>query len=337
MMRVAWYAAPVVLVLLMGPAEGFAQTPVCHSIRRGESATQVARRVTGDGRNAYQAWFQIKNPSSRAVPKSQYNRIRAGWQACVMRQVRRPSATTQLAAVELPDTPSVLDAGNRLDASDPSIGSAAPNRLAANDVLAAADLPVTSEVAKGDDTGFELDGTHVFRMIRGVDFTIVLLGAAMVVPWFGWRILDDHLVRRKTTAIVMRHFAHRFVDEFERPLIHCHAAERPVRSALRCSVRRGRFDVLLAPGEGHRYPNLLDHKKNVEYDVSRVMEALADDAFVSGPLYMQAGWVVVPFQFLKSSQVSHAYPPFERRWRRWKHSSIVEIHVPARSGDYAKS
>ena len=119
----------------------------------------------------------------------------------------------------------------------------------------------------------------------------------MVVPWFGWRILDNYLVRRKTTEIVMRHFAHRFIDEFERPLIHEHASDRPVRSALRSSVRRGRIDVLLAPGEGRRYPNLLDHKKNVEYDVSRVMDALADDAFVTGPLYMQAGWVVVPFQF----------------------------------------
>jgi hypothetical protein len=271
--------------------------PVCHPIRPGESATQVARRVTGDGRNAYQAWFQIKNPSSRAVPKSQYNRIRAGWQACVVKQVRRPSATTQLAAVELLDTSSVLDAGSRLDESEPSIAAAAPDRLAADDVLAATALPVTSAVAKRDDTGAEADGSSVVRMIRSVDVTVLLLGVAMVVPWFGWRILDDYLVRRKTAAIVMRHFAHRFVDEFERPLIQCDAAERPVQSALRCNVRRGRFDVLLAPGYGRRYPNLLDHKKNVEYDVSRVMEALADDAFVTGPLYMQAGWVVVPFEF----------------------------------------
>jgi hypothetical protein len=282
-MCVAWYAAPVVLVLLIGPAEGLAQTPVCQPIRRGESATQVARRVTGDGRNAYQAWFQIKNPSSRAVPKSQYNRIRAGWQACVVKQVRRPAT--------------ILDADDRLEASQPPIEAAAPTQLAANDVVAAAALPVTDDVARRDDTGAEPGGSSFVRMIRGVDFTMVLLGAAMVVPWFGWRILDDYLVRRNTTAIVMRHFAHRFVDEFERPLIQCHASERPVRSALRCNVRRSRFDVLLAPGEGRRYPNLLDHKKNVEYDVSRVMEALADDAFVTGPLYMQAGWIVIPFEY----------------------------------------
>jgi hypothetical protein len=292
-MRVARYAAPVVVVLLMGPAEGLAQSPVCQPIRRGESATQVARRVTGDGRNAYQAWFQIKNPSSRAIPKSQYNRIRAGWQACVVKQLRRPA--------------SVLDADDRLEASEPSIEAAAPTRLAANEVVAAAALPVTGDVATHDDSGAEPDGYSFVRMIRSVDFTILLLGAAMVVPWFGWRILDDYLVRRNTTSLVMRHFAHRFVDEFERPLILCHASERPVRSALRCNVRRGRFDVLLSPGEGRRYPNLLDHKKNVEYDVSRVMEALADDAFVTGPLYMQAGWVVVPFEFTGDRTRSGAF------------------------------
>ena len=53
---------------------------------------------------------------------------------------------------------------------------------------------------------------------------------------------------------------------------------RPVRSALRCNVRRSRFDVLLAPGQGRRYPNLMDHKKNVEYDVARVMDIPYADA-----------------------------------------------------------
>src|SRR5262245_32971323 len=66
-------------------ATAFAESPVCHAIRRGESAAQAARRVTGDGRNAYQTWFQIKNASSKFIPKSQYYLVRAGWQACVMK------------------------------------------------------------------------------------------------------------------------------------------------------------------------------------------------------------------------------------------------------------
>jgi hypothetical protein len=70
-----------------------------------------------------------------------------------------------------------------------------------------------------------------------------------------------------------------------------------VRSDLRFGARRGRFSILLAPGEGRRYPNLSDHKKNVEYDVARVVRVLADDSFVSGAPYAKAGWIVVPFQF----------------------------------------
>ena len=69
-----------------------------------------------------------------------------------------------------------------------------------------------------------------------------------------------------------------------------------MRLRFRCGARLGRFDILRAPGEGRRYPNLSDHKKNVEYDVARVMHVLADDSFVSGPPYTHAGWIV-PFRF----------------------------------------
>ena len=97
-------------------------------------------------------------------------------------------------------------------------------------------------------------------------------------------------------ALVMRHFADRFVREFERPLIQRRrGAPRSVR--LRSSPLRARLEILLAPGKGRRYPNLSDHKKNVEYDVVRVLHVLADESFVPDPLYSQAGWVVVPFRF----------------------------------------
>jgi len=119
----------------------------------------------------------------------------------------------------------------------------------------------------------------------------------MVVPWFGWRIVDDYLDRRKTASIVMRYFVQRFLDEFERPLVRYDVGDRPVRSRVRFGVRRGRFNILLAPGEGRQYPNLSDHKKNVEYDVARVMRVLADDSFVIGAPYTKAGWIVVPFRF----------------------------------------
>ena len=44
MTRVAW-SALIVLMLEALPTDAFAQSPVCHAIRRGESATQAARRI----------------------------------------------------------------------------------------------------------------------------------------------------------------------------------------------------------------------------------------------------------------------------------------------------
>ena len=70
-----------------------------------------------------------------------------------------------------------------------------------------------------------------------------------------------------------------------------------MRSRLRLSPARARLKILLAPGQGRRYPNLSDHRKNVEYDVVRVLGLLADDSFVRDSLYTQAEWVVVPFRF----------------------------------------
>ena len=94
----------------------------------------------------------------------------------------------------------------------------------------------------------------------------------------------------------MTQFANLFVREFERPLLH-HAAEPAVRTQLRISPYRARLEICLAPASGRRYPNLSDHRKNVEYDVDRVLSALADESFARGRLRMREGWVVVPFRF----------------------------------------
>jgi hypothetical protein len=271
----AWFAL-IVLMLEALPTDAFAQSPVCHAIRRGESAAQAARRMTGNGRNAYQTWFQIMNASSRFVPKSQYDRIHAGWRACVVPAI--PSLSSNANHVEEPEAANVSRAAG---------GPEVPQELAAPTTLASA------------DPGGRLQSTasDVVRWLGGLDLTMLWLCAAVVVLWLGWLIADDYLTRRETASIIVRYFVDRFVDEFERPLVRYDVEQRPVRSRLRRGARVRRFDILLAPAEGRRYPNLLDHKKNVEYDVARVMYALGDDSFVSGALYTQAGWTVVPFQF----------------------------------------
>ena len=290
--RIVPYALPLVLTLAVAPTVASAESFACHAIRRGESATQVARRLTGNSWNAYRPWFQIQNSSSRFIPKSQYNRVRAGWHACVIKTVAESSPGN--ADATSTDSPDVTQASAVSAASD---AARPPDVLAAPVVLAAADtIDVAGEPSPSDASG-------ILRAIRGLDLTVVWLAAAMAVPWVGWRIIDDHLTRKRTTTIVMRHFAERFVHEFERPLVW-YDGERPVRSRARYSARRGRLDVLLAPGTGRRYPNLSDHKKNVEYDVARVVSTLRDESFVCGPLSTQAGWVVVPFRFKASPKQS---------------------------------
>jgi hypothetical protein len=287
MTGVAW-SALIVLMLEASPTDAFAQSPVCHAIRPGESAAQAARRTTGNGRNAYQAWFQIMNASSRFIPKSQYDRIHAGWRACVVPAIWSRSSNA-----------------NHIEESEAANGSEGSS--GSGTALASA--------GAGDGAG---DRSHpaasdVFRRLGGVDFPMLWLCAAVTVLWFGWLIVDDYLFRRKTASIVVRNFVHRFVDEFERPLVRCAVEERPLRARLRCGARLKRFDILLAPGEGRCYPNLSDHKKNVEYDVARVMRRLGDDSFVSGAPYTQAGWIVVPFQFTAGPRQSGASMTSVRR------------------------
>lgn len=293
--RITGYALPILMLLSVAPTAAFSESLVCQSIRRGESAPQVARRLTGDSRNAYQTWFQIRNASSRFVPKSQYNAIRAGWQACLLKPI------VQRASAKVDD----VVASNAPDVSQTraSVISAALPGSAAVVQPAVLVTRAADEASQGPRSRARAVAFEIMRAIGGLDFAMVWLGAAMVVPWVGWRILDDHLVRTKTRTIVMQHFATRFVQEFERPLVWSHA-DRPLRSRVRYSARRGRLDILLAPGKGRRYPNLSDHKKNMEYDVARVVHALADQSFVSGTPYTQAGWVVVPFQFKTLSKTS---------------------------------
>src|SRR5262249_11274127 len=94
LMRIFRHALPILIAVLWA-APSLAQSLVCQPIRRGESAGQAARRVTGNSRNMYSASFQIMNDSSRFVPKSQYDRLGTGWRACVVRLPTRSTASAE--------------------------------------------------------------------------------------------------------------------------------------------------------------------------------------------------------------------------------------------------
>jgi hypothetical protein len=102
-----------------------------------------------------------------------------------------------------------------------------------------------------------------------------------------------HDLLRDRSAMLTR-FGERFVREFDRPLVRVRPREPGIEARLRVRPHRAQVEVLLAPRGGRPYPNLVDHKQNVEYDVERVLRVLEDQRFVHGPLYAQGRWVVVP-------------------------------------------
>jgi hypothetical protein len=115
--------------------------------------------------------------------------------------------------------------------------------------------------------------------------------SGLVIAW-AWKHIDE----RRARLHIMRRFGDRFISEFERPLFRS-AADRPVKSRVRFVPARHKVEILLAPAAGRTYPNLVDHRKNVEYDVARVLRLLKDEPFINGPLYAEGPWVVIPCHF----------------------------------------
>jgi hypothetical protein len=127
--------------------------------------------------------------------------------------------------------------------------------------------------------------------------SLILLAALLA-----WFVALMHIARRRAVLAAMKPFGENFVREFERPLFR-HAprlvegpdAVRPVRSHLRFAPHRERLDILLAPHDGRTYPNLSDHRRNLEYDIDRVLQLMQDEPFVTGQLHAEGRWVVIPF------------------------------------------
>jgi hypothetical protein len=262
--RVRWGVLLAGVYLFVGAPSALAGTRVtCVKIRTDESVASVAKRVTGDARNMEASWFQIVNPTtSRPVPKTRYGFIFAGWNACTTVDDALPKVTIEPAA-------QVLSSRAFTDApASPAVADAP------------ADRPDAPELAT------------VVVWAPAAIWSTVVLGLALTC-WLG----DWYLAGRRDTRRAMELYAERFVEEFEKPLIQPHLSRRPIQSRVRFKPGRARFDVLLAPEAGHRYPNLTDHKGNVMYDVVRIQQALSEHAFVSSRPYARGRWVVVPFRF----------------------------------------
>jgi hypothetical protein len=141
-------------------------------------------------------------------------------------------------------------------------------------------------------TGIRPQETAISASVLWWAVPLVVVVFGLVLTWVAGRYLGD----RQACLDTMRGFGDRFISEFERPLFRSCASERAVKSRVRFTPRRQTLEVLLAPAEGRSYPNLFDHKRNVEYDVERVLRRLRDASFTNGPLYAEGPWVVIPFR-----------------------------------------
>jgi hypothetical protein len=123
-----------------------------------------------------------------------------------------------------------------------------------------------------------------------------MMAVAILAPLLASPVAMKYLDRRRAMLDRMSRFGAVFVREFAQPLPRQHAADQPIKARLQCAPFRARLKILLAPSKGHSYPNLADHRKNLEYDIERVLQLVADEPFVSGEPYSRGDWVVIPFQ-----------------------------------------
>ena len=107
-------------------------------------------------------------------------------------------------------------------------------------------------------------------------------------------LADEYVRRTRTVPAPLRQQAERFVEAFARPLLRRPSAMPPIRTRLRYLPARDEVEILIAPGSGRRYPNLADHRLNLDYDVRRVLRLLDGRLVVTKPLRVEGPWVVIP-------------------------------------------
>jgi hypothetical protein len=277
---------PVLVLLFLCAAPPFveAQQFVCSPIRRGDTASRLARRLTGNSAAAYSLAFQVRDPARQLfVPKSHYWRLSTHWEACV---AVGPVKSTPVAYAPVgasaqpavaPAEPAVETAGPAVALTDPVITTSAP--LA---IRSAHPAPALS------------DGSHD-------DFVFIAsMASAALLMLLTYAAVD--LRMPPPIPPLMRRAGEQFVVAFARPLIDPSSSVPPIEARLRFIRRTQQLEISIAPGAGRRYPNLVDHKRNVEYDVNRVMRVLGNHFVKSDCLRAAGKWVVVPIRMADVKQ-----------------------------------
>jgi hypothetical protein len=270
--------AVVLLLLCAAPAGADAQQFACWPIVPGDSVSGLARRLTGSSAAVYSPAFQIRDPARQMfVPKSQYRRgLSIDWQACVAR-----GPVTSLRLAYAPVVASAV----------PAFAPAEPPITAAPLAITAPPLAITSPPPALARSGGSLDDL-LFMATIGSGMLLMLLICVAV---------GNSLAARPIPPVMQRAGA-AFVITFARPLIDSSSSGPPIHARLRFVRRAQQLEISIAPGAGRRYPNLVDHKRNVEYDVTRVMRVLGTHFVVSDRLRAEGRWVVVPIRLADLKQ-----------------------------------
>ena len=217
--------------MAMAPSDAAGQSLVCQTIRPGETAAALAVRLTGRADSYRQPWFRIVNRSRDVIPKTGYNGVLAGWHACVpTARLKRP----------LPG----VSKTNALRAALAQAPAAAVSRIAPALPIGAAPLS-RDPVAALALLGLWSAG----------------LGAAIGI---GCQGVERFQKRREAMTREMEEFGNQFLKDFERPLVTDGVMASPIRARLRCDPGDKQLEIRVAPAAGRRYPNLGDHRHNVE-------------------------------------------------------------------------
>jgi hypothetical protein len=276
----------ITVVLAAVSSDAAAQSAVCDTVRPGDTASAVARRLTGRASSRDEPWFRVFDRSrSRVIPKARYDRLLTGWQVCV------PAAR----------------AARHAPGATPRPTSVAARRLSQASTSAAGSSP--------------LEATSSRSALALACFLLGPVAFGAAVGW-GWHCVERAVAKRRAIKREMAAFWRAFVNDFEQRLLIDGVAARPIHARMRCVPRQHRLEILLAPGAGRRYPNLTDHRRNLEYDVSRITQRLRHHAFVPSPPRAEGQWVVIPFYFRPRCAASERAR--ERAGESEGHSSSVK-------------
>src|SRR5262245_51786331 len=178
--RCAW---PIALMLAAVPSTAFAESFACYPVQRGDTASRVAKRITGDASNKYQPWFTLVDLSARSVPKSQYNRVRSGWRACIFEAAvaARPQEESRVAANEV-----VIPAAPAVSPPQPEPPDPSPTTeyVLGPSVMALRTSLTSLNLASLNLASLPVAPAHIW------------LGAAVVVPAVGFLMLGGYVRRR---------------------------------------------------------------------------------------------------------------------------------------------